>query len=73
MNFGHTFGHALELLGGYSKWLHGEAISLGMLMAARLSNKELGFPREQEQRLLVDLLRGVQSTGSGKRRFELKY
>jgi len=55
LNFGHTFGHALELLGGYTKWLHGEAISLGMLMAARLSSKELGFPREQEQRL-SDLL-----------------
>ena len=36
LNFGHTFGHAIEQLSGYGVWLHGEAVSIGMVMAAQL-------------------------------------
>ena len=37
LNFGHTFGHAIEALTGYGAWLHGEAIAAGMVMATELS------------------------------------
>ena len=42
MNFGHTFGHAIESGLGYGVWLHGEAVGCGMIMAAELSHR-LGY------------------------------
>lgn len=38
LNFGHTFGHAIEHCQGYGEWLHGEAVAAGMVMAAHLSD-----------------------------------
>jgi len=40
LNFGHTFGHAIENSLGYGEWLHGEAVAAGMIMAAKLSGIE---------------------------------
>ena len=37
LNYGHTVGHAIESTTGYSKYLHGEAVSIGMMAAASLS------------------------------------
>ncbi|MFK8029205.1 MAG: 3-dehydroquinate synthase [Gammaproteobacteria bacterium] len=37
LNFGHSFGHAIEQVTAYKQWLHGEAVAIGMLMAAHLS------------------------------------
>jgi 3-dehydroquinate synthase len=39
LNFGHTFGHAIEAATGYGRWLHGEAVAAGMVMAAELSSR----------------------------------
>lgn len=37
LNYGHTLGHAFEMLAGYSEFVHGEAVALGMALAARIS------------------------------------
>ena len=42
LNFGHTFGHAIESIAGYGQWLHGEAVAVGMVMAADMS-RQLGW------------------------------
>ena len=44
LNFGHTIGHALEAISHYGKYLHGEAIAIGQVAAAKLSAQVLGLP-----------------------------
>jgi 3-dehydroquinate synthase len=39
LNYGHTFAHAFETIGGYGAWLHGEAVAAGMVCAARLAER----------------------------------
>jgi len=51
LNFGHTFGHAIEAGVGYGKWLHGEAVATGMVMAAELSVRAGTLRREDVDRL----------------------
>jgi len=49
LNFGHTFGHAIEALTGYTQWLHGEAVGCGMVLAADLSRR-LGLIADRDVR-----------------------
>lgn len=51
LNYGHTFGHAIEKLLGYGRLLHGEAVSIGMVMAARLSVEFSGLALADSQRI----------------------
>lgn len=55
LNFGHTFGHAIEAAQGYGSWLHGEAVATGMLLAARLSARR-GWISDEEVAALAELL-----------------
>src|SRR5579864_997933 len=52
LNFGHTFGHAIEAAQGYGEWLHGEAVAAGMVCAAKLSERVCGFDPVEAQRLV---------------------
>jgi len=58
LNFGHTFGHAIEAGLGYGRWLHGEAVGCGMVQAAQLSARVAGLPLEDVARVraLVDAI-----------------
>lgn len=58
LNFGHTFGHAIEHCVGYGAWLHGEAVALGMLMAARCS-LAYGTLSQTEYERIAELLERV--------------
>jgi 3-dehydroquinate synthase len=54
LNYGHTFGHAIESLSGYGQWRHGEAVAAGMVMAANLSRAR-GLCRQAD----VDRIRAL--------------
>ena len=51
LNFGHTIGHALEAISHYGKYLHGEAIAIGQVAAAKLSARGLGLPAREVGRI----------------------
>jgi 3-dehydroquinate synthase len=55
LNFGHTVGHAIERAGNYRKFLHGEALSLGIVAACSISIKKARLPPDQRD-VVVDLL-----------------
>src|SRR6185503_12620847 len=55
LNFGHTFGHAIETGAGYGAWLHGEAVAAGMVMASELSAL-MGDLKKTEVSRVRDLL-----------------
>ena len=56
LNFGHTIGHAIERAGNYRKFLHGEAVSLGIVAACAISAKRAGLSADQRA-AIVDLLK----------------
>jgi 3-dehydroquinate synthase len=51
LNFGHTIGHAIENSAGYGKYLHGEAISIGQVAAAKISCELIGLPAAEAARI----------------------
>ncbi|MCG5499670.1 3-dehydroquinate synthase [Ectothiorhodospira lacustris] len=55
LNLGHTFGHAIETGLGYGRWLHGEAVAMGMVMAARMSCR-MGWMGESDMERITALI-----------------
>lgn len=55
LNYGHTFGHAIEAGLGFGAWLHGEAVAAGMLLATRLSQR-MGLIAHHDVTRVIDLL-----------------
>jgi len=53
LNFGHTIGHALEAISKYGRYLHGEAVSIGMAAATRLSEEVKNLPHEEAARIIT--------------------
>jgi 3-dehydroquinate synthase len=51
LNFGHTIGHAIEAVSRYGRYLHGEAIAIGQVLAARLSVRRFGLRPEEANRI----------------------
>ncbi len=58
LNYGHTFGHAIENLSGYGHWKHGEAVSVGMIVAAKISLR-YGLCSQQDVDRLTQLLKSL--------------
>lgn len=54
LNFGHTFGHAIEKLGGYETHTHGEGVAMGMVLAAK-TGQRLGLHGAQEEKRIASL------------------
>ncbi len=59
LNLGHTFGHAIETATGYGTWLHGEAVSMGTVLAGTLSNR-LGLLDDVGLRRIVTLFQEIE-------------
>jgi len=55
LNYGHTFGHAIEAGQGFGNWLHGEAVSAGMVLAAKLSQR-MGLLAPHDVTRVIDIL-----------------
>ncbi len=55
LNFGHTFGHAIEAHMGYGQWLHGEAVAAGMVYASRVAQIH-GFLTAEQVARIIDLI-----------------